>query len=100
MAAEESAQNGLRLVVLAWQDMGCLNELMERGDGRKALTVNSSLEDGKIELVVERGHDREGVRLLAINAETEDSDTAGAVVLLHSIDTGLQLQNLVVFVFH
>jgi len=98
VVVEEAYEDGLGPVVLAWQNVGGLNDLVAAGHGVETFSRDSTLEYGEEEFCVELPHDILGVVLLAVDGNVEDAGAAGAVVLFNVVDAVLQVKDLAVLV--
>jgi len=79
------------LVVLAGQDVGCLDNLFAAGHGVNSLFDQGTLQDWEEKFDVELLHDVLGVAVVAVDGDVEDPGAAGSVVLLDVVDPVLHV---------
>ena len=94
----QSNQDGLGLVLLAGKNVSSDDALLDRWQVPQSLNVDSSLEDWSEELVIHLVGHNNWVFFVTLNHQLEDTDTAAAAVLLHVVDSRLELQDLAIFV--
>ena len=97
VAAVKAGNNWFGLVCCSRQNVGGFKNLLTGGHGRQNLAGHSSAENRQQSIVVHRLHHLEVVTLLLLaQRDVKDAGTPGAVALVHVVDAGLQVEDLLV----